>query len=370
MDIFKNAQKAWLVLADGTVYEGLGLGCAEDAIGEIVFNTSVVGYQEILTDPANANNIVVDTFPLAGNYGVNPEHELHDDMKAKGWVVREWCLDPSNFRCEGRIDQYLEEKKISAIFDVDTRAITRKIRDKGVMNALITRKNPLTNMEEIMAQLAAWKAPLPAWVEYNDKVTFNKLDAKYNITMLNYGIRSDVIRALLARNANITVVPHTYTEKQVLETKPDAVVLCGGAGLESLRTSYEEQENVLDAAEETVAALMKSGVPVLGIDLGHQLMALSMGGTVEKMSCGHRGANCPVTETATGRTFITSQNHGYLVKDIPNNAEVSHINANDKTCEGLTYRDMKAFSVQFIPESELGRKNFDGVYEKLLNMIG
>ena len=339
MDIFNNAQKAWLLLEDGTLYEGYGLGCAEDTVGELVFNTSVVGYQEILTDPANANNIVVETFPLTGNYGVNREHDLHDSITAKGWVVREWCAQPSNFRCEGRIDEYLEQKKISAIFDLDTRAITRKLRDGGVQNALITRKDPTGNIAQLTEQLKNHQKPMPAWVD------------------------------LMARGCRVTVVPSCCTEKQVLDTQPDAVVLCGGAGLEELRTSYDQQENAIDAAQETVAALMKSGVPMLGIDLGHQLMALAMEGSVEKMHCGHRGANCPVTELASGRTFITSQNHGYIVKDVPACAVVSHLNSNDKTCEGLEYPQMKALSVQFIPESEIGMKNFDGIYERFLSMI-
>lgn len=369
MDIFNNAQKAWLLLEDGTLYEGYGLGCAEDTVGELVFNTSVVGYQEILTDPANANNIVVETFPLTGNYGVNREHDLHDSITAKGWVVREWCAQPSNFRCEGRIDEYLEQKKISAIFDLDTRAITRKLRDGGVQNALITRKDPTGNIAQLTEQLKNHQKPMPAWVDYKKTFTFEKLDAKYNITMVNYGIRKDVIAALMARGCRVTVVPSCCTEKQVLDTQPDAVVLCGGAGLEELRTSYDQQENAIDAAQETVAALMKSGVPMLGIDLGHQLMALAMEGSVEKMHCGHRGANCPVTELASGRTFITSQNHGYIVKDVPACAVVSHLNSNDKTCEGLEYPQMKALSVQFIPESEIGMKNFDGIYERFLSMI-
>ena len=368
MDIFNNAQKAWLLLEDGTLYEGYGLGCAEDTVGELVFNTSV-GYQEILTDPANANNIVVETFPLTGNYGVNREHDLHDSITAKGWVVREWCAQPSNFRCEGRIDEYLEQKKISAIFDLDTRAITRKLRDGGVQNALITRKDPTGNIAQLTEQLKNHQKPMPAWVDYKETFTFEKLDAKYNITMVNYGIRKDVIAALMARGCRVTVVPSCCTEKQVLDTQPDAVVLCGGAGLEELRTSYDQQENAIDAAQETVAALMKSGVPMLGIDLGHQLMALAMEGSVEKMHCGHRGANCPVTELASGRTFITSQNHGYIVKDVPACAVVSHLNSNDKTCEGLEYPQMKALSVQFIPESEIGMKNFDGIYERFLSMI-
>lgn len=371
MDIFKNAQKAWLLLEDGTLYEGYGLGSAEDAIGELVFNTSVVGFQEILTDPANANNIVVETFPLTGNYGVNHENDLHESITARGWVVREWCPQPSNFRCEGRIDEFLEKKNISAIFDLDTRAITRKIRDGGVQKALITRQDPRTQMDAALAKIKAWKPGGPAWVGYQDKVTFDKLDSKYNITMVNYGIRNDVIKALMARGCRVTVVPASYTEKEILETAPDAVVLCGGAGLEALRTNYYEQaENAIDGAEETVAALMRSGTPVLGIDFGHQLMALAMEGSVEKMHCGHRGANCPVTELASGRTFITSQNHGYIVKDIPTEAVVSHLNSNDKTCEGLEYPQMKAMSVQFIPESEIGRKNFDGIYERFLGLIG
>lgn len=369
MDIFNNAQQAWLVLEDGTVYEGYGLGSSEDAIGELVFNTSVVGFQEILTDPANANNIIVETFPLTGNYGVNHENDLHESITARGWVIREWCAQPSNFRMEGRIDEYLEKKNISAIFDLDTRAITRKIRDGGVQNALITRTNPEGCKDELVAKIKAWKKPMPAWVNYNEKVSFEKLDSKYSITMVNYGIRKDVINALMARGCRVTVVPASYTEKEIMETKPDAVVLCGGSGLEALRTDYAQKENAIDAAQETVAALMKSGVPVLGIDFGHQIMALAMDGSVEKMHCGHRGANCPVTEIASGRTFITSQNHGYIVKDIPASAVVSHVNSNDKTCEGLEYPQMKAMSVQFIPESEIGQKNFDGIYERFLGMV-
>ena len=239
----------------------------------------------------------------------------------------------------------------------------------GVQNALITRKDPTGNIAQLTEQLKNHQKPMPAWVDYKETFTFEKLDAKYNITMVNYGIRKDVIAALMARGCRVTVVPSCCTEKQVLDTQPDAVVLCGGAGLEELRTSYDQQENAIDAAQETVAALMKSGVPMLGIDLGHQLMALAMEGSVEKMHCGHRGANCPVTELASGRTFITSQNHGYIVKDVPACAVVSHLNSNDKTCEGLEYPQMKALSVQFIPESEIGMKNFDGIYERFLSMI-
>ena len=166
----------------------------------------------------------------------------------------------------------------------------------------------------------------------------------------------------MERGCRITIVPASCTAQQVLDTNPDAIVLCGGAGLEA----FEQNP----AWKETVAELIKSDKPVMGIDLGHQVMALAMGGSVEKMHCGHRGANCPVTETASGRTFITSQNHGYIVKEIPSCATVSHLNINDKSCEGLEYPQMKAMSVQFIPEAEIGQKNFDGIYERFLGLIG
>ena len=214
MDIFNNSQKAWLLLEDGTIYEGYGLGCSEDAIGELVFNTGVVGFQEILTDPANANNIIVETFPLVGNYGVTSENDLHDSITARGWVVREWCAQPSNFRSEGRIDEFLERKKISAIFDLDTRAITRKLRDEGVQRGLITRKNPAGHEQELMEQIKSWKAPASAWVNYDEKINYDKLDAKYSITMLNYGIRNDVVKALMERGCRITIVPASCTAQR------------------------------------------------------------------------------------------------------------------------------------------------------------
>ena len=161
--------KATLILANGSVFSGTSIGGTSDRICEMVFNTSMTGYQEILTDPANANNIIVETFPLTGNYGVNHENDLHESITARGWVIREWCAQPSNFRMEGRIDEYLEKKNISAIFDLDTRAITRKIRDGGVQNALITRTNPEGCKDELVAKIKAWKKPMPAWVNYNEK---------------------------------------------------------------------------------------------------------------------------------------------------------------------------------------------------------
>lgn len=362
MDIFNNAQKAWLLLEDGTIYEGYGLGSSEDAIGELVFNTGVVGFQEILTDPANANNIVVETFPLVGNYGVTSVNNLHDSIRVRGWVVREWCAQPSNFRSEGRIDQFLEKENITAIFDLDTRAITRKLRDEGVQRGLITRNDPKGHEKELMERIKAWKPEEAAWLHYDQTIRYDKLDAKYHITMLNYGVRRDIVSALMERGCSVTILPATSSAQQVLDTKPDAIVLCGGAGL----SAFEQHPEL----KQTVAELMKSPVPVMGIDLGHQAMALAMGGTVEKMHCGHRGANCPVTEDASGRTFITSQNHGCTVKEIPSCARMSHQNINDKTCEGLEYPEMKCMSVQFIPEAEIGQKNFDGIYERFLGMIG
>lgn len=364
MDIFKGAKKASLLLQDGTSYTGLHVGAQKEAIGELVFNTSVVGFQEILTDPANSSNIVVETFPLTGNYGVNPENDLSSQTTAKGWVIREWCDAPSNFRCEGRIDQWLEEKGISAVFDIDTRALTRHLRECGSMLGIITLEELDEGKKaELLEKLKQYQRPVPAWKENRQLVTYQKDSAKepsWNITMIDFGVRSDIIKAFLDRGCKVTVVPSAYTEKQIRETNPDGVVLSGGA------ICFDS----IEGEKETTEMLMKCGFPLLGIDYGHQLMGLCCGGKIEKMKNGHRGANCPVTELATGQTFITTQNHGYVVTDVNTlKAAVSHVNTNDKSCEGLEYLEFPGMSVQFIPESEIGRKNFDRVYERFLSLV-
>ena len=359
MDIYKNAQKAFLLLEDGSLYQGYSVGSKADDYGEMVFNTSVVGFQQLLTDPANENNILVDTFPMLGNYGVVENEDDLSDCHAAAVIVRDWCPTPSNYRMTGRIDEWMERKGISGLFGVDTRALTRKLRDGGVMKAMVTTKEVTdSNKAELVEALKNQPAKAPYWKSKNEMEISPVSDKK--AVVLDLGARADVVAALNARGFTTIVVPSVMGAEEILANEPDCIVVCGGwAG-----------EADLSKELETLAELEKSGVPMLGIGLGHQMMAVLAGAKLVKMKAGHRGANCPVTEISTGRTFITTQNHGSIVENAdPSKAVVTHINSNDKTCEGLKYLEFKGLSVQFIPECELGRKNFDGIYEAFLSLL-
>lgn len=360
MDIYKNAQKAYLLLEDGSVYKGYSVGSKNDAYGELVFNTSVVGFQQLLTDPANEGNILIDTFPMLGNYGVVENEDDLSAATASAVIVRDWCPTPSNYRMTGRIDEWLERKNITGLFGVDTRALTRKVRNNGVLKAMVTLAEVTDeNKAQLIENIKNQPQKTPYWKNKNE-LEINPVSDKKAV-VVDFGARADVIAALNARDFTTVVVPAAMSAEEILSNNPDCIVLCGGWAGEA------------DLSKELalVAELQKADVPMLGIGLGHQLMAKNAGCEIEKMKVGHRGANCPVTEIAEGRTFITTQNHGYVVKSVcEENAQVTHINSNDKTCEGLKYKNFKGMSVQFIPESELGRKNFDGIYEAFLNMIG
>lgn len=359
MDIYKNAQKAWLLLEDGTLVQGYSVGSKEDAYGELVFNTSVVGFQQLLTDPANENNLLVDTFPMLGNYGVVEDVDDLSVCHAPAVIVRDWCPTPSNYRMTGRIDEWMERKGITGLFGVDTRALTRKLRDNGVMNALVTAKEVTDdNKAQLLEAIKAYKGKAPYW-KSKAEMEINPIRDKKAV-VIDLGARNDVIASLNARGLTTIVVPSVMGAEEILSHEPDCIVVCGGwAGNADLCKELE-----------TLAELQKSGVPMLGIGLGHQMMGKLAGGEIVKMKAGHRGANCPVTELSSGRTFITTQNHGSYVANVcPEKAEVTHVNSNDKTCEGLSYKEFKGLSVQFIPECEIGRKNFDGIYEAFLGMI-
>lgn len=359
MDIYKNAQRAYLVMEDGSVVKGYSVGAKQDAYGELVFNTSVVGFQQLLTDPANENNILVDTFPMLGNYGVVENEDDLSAATARAVIVRDWCPTPSNYKMTGRIDDWMERKGIVGLFGVDTRALTRKLRDGGVMKALVTTKEVTEeNKAELVEAIKAQADKAPYWKEKNE-LEINPVSDRKAVIM-DLGSRTDVVSALNARGFSTIVVPAAMSAEEILSHDPEAIVICGG---------YSGGADVSKELE-TIAELQKSGKPILGIGLGHQLMAKLAGGSVVKMKVGHRGVNCPVTELSTGRTFITTQNHGSYVENVcSEKAEVTHVNSNDKTCEGLSYKEFKGMSVQFIPESEEGRKNFDGIYEAFLGMI-
>lgn len=343
-----------MVLEDGTVFEGYSFGAEKDAIGELVFTTGMCGYIETLTDESYFGQIVLQTFPMIGNYGIIPE-DFEGECSVKGYVVREKCDNPSNFRCKGTLDGFLKEKGISAIYGVDTRAITKIIREQGVLNAAICREIPsdlsaLKNYKIIGAVESVTAKTAAVYPAENEK---------FKVTLIDYGAKRNIIRELNKRGCTVTAVPASTTAEEILKTNPDGIMLSNGPG--------DPAENLFQI--EVIKKLVGKK-PIFGICLGHQLLALAMGAETEKLKYGHRGVNQPVKEADGSRTYITSQNHGYaVVPDSVKRGKISFINANDGTCEGIDYDDLTAFSVQFHPEAASGPHDTSFLFDRFLRLM-
>ena len=333
-------KKGYLLLADGQLYEGVLRGAEKASCGEAVFLTSVVGYMDTLTDPAYAGQIVVQTFPQIGNYGVVPETDLAVKPSLAGYVCRELCDKPSNFRCEGTLEDYLVKHGIPCLTDVDTRAITRHLRDKGVMNAAILTEKP-ADIAAAAAELAAMAVEAENTAGVEDIVPADK-PGKFNVVLWDLGAKADTVQQLEKRGCAVTLVPEAVTAEAIAALEPDGVVITNGAG---------DPADFEDVTAEIASLLTNKHLPVMGIGLGHQLIAESQGAKTRKLPYGHRGGNQPIEDIKTGVCGITSQNHGYEVdKDsLPENASLRYINRNDGSCEGVDYLDMPVFSVQFQP---------------------
>ncbi len=348
-------KKAYLVLADGTVFAGESIGADVDSVGELVFTTGVVGYLETLTDPSYAGQIVMQTFPLIGNYGVIPA-DFEGRSAVRGYVVREICGHPSNFRCEGALGDYLVSRGIPALAGVDTRALTRLIRRQGVVNAKICREIPadLADIREYAVTGVVAEVTRSA-----PEVFPAEGEKRFSVVLVDYGAKRNIIRELNRRGCEVTAVPAGASAEDILFRRPDGVMLSNGPG---------------DPAENTdcIAQIRKllGQVPLFGICLGHQLTALAAGGRTEKMKFGHRGANQPVKDLRTGRTWITSQNHGYaVVSDSLPAGEIRFVNANDSTCEGIDYPGLNAFTTQFHPEACAGPKDTGFLFDRFCRLM-
>lgn len=353
--------EAYLILEDGTTFTGRSIGSTKDVISEIVFNTSMTGYLEVLTDPSYAGQAVVMTYPLIGNYGI-----CREDMEAKvsntdGFIVRELSRLGSNFRNEQSIQDFLVEQDIPGIEGIDTRALTKILREKGTMNGMITTKMP-ENMEEALAKIKDYsvrgvvdKVTTKEIVSYRpgDLNTDSNVSVSKKVAILDVGTKFNIARCLLKRGCEVTIFPGRTNPEDILAINPDGIMLTNGPG------DPKECTEVI----QNLKSLYQSDVPIFAICLGHQLMALATGCDTEKMKYGHRGANHPVKDLETGRVYISSQNHGYMVKEdsVPSDiAEVAFINVNDKTVEGLKYKNknniyrsvppMKPVQVQRIQE--------------------
>lgn len=360
MNKFKKA--AYLLLQDGTLFEGTAIGKEGTTIGEVVFSTSMVGYQEALTDPSNYGTLLVQTFPLIGNYGINKYSNESDKTHLNGYIIREICDVPSNFRCEDTLQGFMEKNNVVGICDIDTRKLTRLIREKGVMNAMLTTTK-IDDISKAIEEIKSFKIEKAIETTSCKKQTvYNAENGKYNVALLDLGTKKSLIEAFTMRDCNVAVLPYTTSSQEIIDMKPDAIVVSDGAG--------DPCENV--DIIKTVNELIKANVPMFGIGLGHQIIALANKASVKKMHYGHRGANQPVVNLENSRTYITTQNHGYIVDDatIDNSiCEVTFKNANDKTCEGLSYKDAPVYSVQFTPDATQSMLSTSYVYDKLIAMI-
>jgi len=348
-------KKAYLVLEDGQVFEGFRFGAESAAVGELVFTTGMCGYIETLTDPSYAGQIVMQTYPLIGNYGMM-EEDFEGKCAVRGYVVREWCDGPSNFRTQYDLDTFLKQQGVPGLYGVDTRELTRIIREHGVMNATICDEVP-ADLDEVKAYLV--KDAVKSVTCSTLSVHPAEGEERFRVSLIDYGTKRNIIRSLQKRGCTVTVLPASVTAEEVLEGHPDGVMLSNGPG--------DPAENAFQIAQ---LQKLLGKVPVFGICLGHQLTALAVGGSTYKLKYGHRGVNQPVRDVSGTRTFITSQNHGYAVDgDTVKSGKVRYINANDGTCEGIDYPELNAFTVQFHPEACSGPKDTSFLFDRFVDLM-
>ena len=347
-------QKAYLILENGTIFDGNSFGAAGEAVGEIVFTTGMAGYLETVTDPCFYGQIVVQTFPSIGNYGVIADNMESADSHVKAYIVREWCQEPSNYRCEGDLDTFLKEKNIVGLCGIDTRQLTKIIRENGVMNGKIVGEGASFGLTDIKGY--AIEDAVESVTCKEEKTYKPQGDVKFRVAALDLGMRNSMLAQLLSRGYEVTVVPAFTKAESIKELGVQGVVLTQGPGDPSQYTQITDE----------LKKLIEMKMPVFAVGMGHELLAVAHGAKTYKLKYGHRGANQPVEYMATGKTYITSQNHGYGVENLalPGNAKASFVNVNDKSCEGLEYEGEPVVSVQFDPELDGGPLDTSFLYEK------
>ena len=352
-------ERRYLVLEDGTYYEGYKLGSNDLSVGEIVFNTAMTGYQETISDPSYTGQIITFTYPLIGNYGIN-----RDDFEAltptlNGVVVKEASTHPSNFRNQKTLHDVLVQYKIPGISGVDTRSITRKIRQHGVLKAGFTDNRD--DIDSLINTLKSTELPRDEVETVSTKTPYVSTGSDLSVVLLDFGKKQNIVRELNMRGCNVTVVPYNTTAEEILAMSPDGVMLSNGPG----------DPDVVEVAIEMIKGILGK-IPFFGICLGHQLFALSQGGTSFKMKFGHRGANHPVKDLRRGKVDITSQNHGYAIDKnslVNTDLEVTHIALNDGTVEGLRHKTLPAFSVQYHPEARPGPSDSNYLFDEFMTMM-
>ena len=351
-------ETVYICLADGHVFEGKRFGAGGDITGELVFTTGMCGYIETLTDPSYYGQIVMQTFPLIGNYGFINEDAESKKPYVSAYIVREFCENPSNFRCDETLDKYLKDNNIIGVYDVDTREITKIIRESGVMNATICSNPKDANIEEMKAYKVT-DAVKSTSVEKPTLIPGE--NHSHNVVLIDYGKKDNIARELAKRGCNVAVVPYNTKAEDILKLNPDGIMLSNGPG---------DPEDNTESINELKKLIGKK--PIFGICLGHQLLALAMGGKTVKLKYGHRGGNHPVKDLKTGRVYISSQNHGYVVDTDSLDEKVAvpaFMNVNDRTNEGLAYTGKNIFTVQFHPEACPGPRDSAYLFDRFLEMM-
>ncbi len=372
----ESMKKATLVIEDGSVFEGLSFGAEGEAYGEVVFNTSITGYQEILTDPSYNGQIVAMTYPEIGNYGVNPEDVESRKPFLRGFVVKEYWRDPSNWRSRGSLGSYLSENGVVGIEGVDTRSLTKLIRSKGAQKAVIssTESDPRKLLKKVRSSQGIVGIDLVTEVSCDNPYKWSEGSGlwrpaaeeaagegkRYRVVAYDYGLKRNILRKLVDHGCDVSIVPSRTPPHEILSMEPDGIFLSNGPG-DPAAVAY---------AVESVRTLIGKK-PIFGICLGHQILGLAMGGTTYKLKFGHRGANQPVKNLKTGKVEITSQNHGFAVDadSLGGDVEITHINLNDNTVEGLRHREHPVFSVQYHPEASPGPHDSSYLFAEFIEMM-
>ncbi len=350
--------RAVLAMKDGTVFHGIGFGAASERVGELVFNTSMTGYQEALTDPSYAGQILLMTYPLIGNYGTNKTDHESDDIHPAGFIVREPSPDTEHRDSLGTIDDFLKLHKVPGICGIDTRFVVRHIRDKGVMPAILATSESEIDVKKLIEKMNAFDYSA---IDFVSKVSVktrrivNK-GGKKRVALVDYGVKMGIVRELAARGCEVHILPSSSTAKEINAIEPDGILLSNGPG----------DPAILTEAHKTIRELKG---PIFGICLGHQLLAHAFGGDTYKLKFGHRGSNHAVFDNVKNRVVITTQNHGFAVGNVPQGFEITHINVNDESVEGMRSIDKRIISVQYHPEASPGPHDSRYLFDEFIKMM-
>lgn len=353
--------KRYLVLEDGTIFEGNAFGSEKESIGEVIFTTGMTGYQEFVSDPSNCAQILTLTYPLIGNYGINAEDFEAMDITLAGVVVRDWSEDPSNFRSERTFGELMQERSVPGISGIDTRKLTKLLRTHGSLRGKLTAAGETPDFDSIIAELNNWSLPHDEVSRVSTQRPYPSPGRGCRIVLMDFGMKHGILRELNKRDCDVTVVPYNTPASKILAMKPDGVMLSNGPG----------DPTDIPEAIETVRELIPH-VPMFGVCLGHQLISLASGATSFKLKFGHRGANHPVKDLTTGRTELTSQNHGYAIdlKSLEQtDLELTHIALNDQTVEGVRHKTFPVFCVQFHPEGSAGPEDSVHLFDQFIDLM-